>query len=33
LTYANLTIYLNMHFDTCQFDYLAKYAYFAPKMS
>jgi len=22
-----------MHFDLYQFDYLAKYAYFAPKMS
>jgi len=22
-----------MHFGTCQFDYLAEYAYYAPKMS
>jgi len=22
-----------MHFDACQFDYLAKYTCFAPKMS
>jgi len=32
LARANLTIYLNMHFGACKFDYLAKYAYFAPKM-
>jgi len=27
LTRANLTIWLNMHFGACQFDCLAKYAF------